>query len=124
MATIRTLPLWFNPVRTDGTAVAIGRAAIDRGATDQMPFPDTSFDAIFSSGVIHVWPGPAPALHDLRRGRLSVHSRIDPRRRRLDAPIEPHVPIAGKGRKPYRLSVRETFLTAPSSHRPRTAVRR
>ncbi|MCX7379913.1 MAG: class I SAM-dependent methyltransferase [Alphaproteobacteria bacterium] len=70
-------------VRFNAPSVAAGRATFHLGAADQMPFPDASFYAIFSSGVIHFWPDPDPSLRDLHRvlrpGGLSVHSCIDPR---------------------------------------------
>lgn len=69
--------------RFNAPAVAAGRATFHLGAADQMPFPDASFDAMFSAGVIHFWTDPAPSLHELHRvlrpGGLSVHSCIDPR---------------------------------------------
>ena len=69
--------------RFNAAGVAAGRAAFHLAAADQMSFADTSFDATFSTGVIHFWSDPAPSLRELHRvlrpGGLAIHSCIDPR---------------------------------------------
>ena len=53
--------------RINAALVADGRASFHLGAAEHMPFPDSSFDCVFSVGVAHFWPAPNLALSEIRR---------------------------------------------------------
>ena len=54
-------------VRFNATLVAAGRARFYLGSAEHMPFPDSSFDCVFSVGVAHFWSAPSLALSEIRR---------------------------------------------------------
>ena len=53
--------------RYNATLVAAGRAAFYLGSAEHMPFPECSFDCVFSIGVAHFWSAPTMALSEIRR---------------------------------------------------------
>ncbi len=69
--------------RWNAAPVAAGRAHFYLGSAEQMPFPDGSFDCVFSVGVAHFWSDPARALAETRRvlrpGGRSVIGCLHPR---------------------------------------------
>ena len=69
--------------RFDADLVAAGRVAFRLGSAEQLPFPDASFDRIFSIGVIHFWPDPTRPLAETRRvlkaGGVALAACLAPR---------------------------------------------
>lgn len=63
--------------------VAAGLVSFHLGTAEQMPFPDLSFDRVYSFGVIHFWADPSGPLAEtrrvLRRGGLAVMGCLSPR---------------------------------------------
>jgi len=53
--------------RLNAALVAAGRASFYLGSAEHMPFPDSSFDCVFSIGVAHFWSAPDKALSEIRR---------------------------------------------------------
>jgi len=50
------------------TKAGIGdMVAITKGAADNLPFADSSFDLVVSTGSIHHWKRPVECLNDIRR---------------------------------------------------------
>jgi ubiquinone/menaquinone biosynthesis C-methylase UbiE len=69
--------------RFNADLVAAGRVAFRLGSAEQLPFPDASFDRIFSIGVIHFWPDPTRPLAETRRvlkaGGVALAACLAPR---------------------------------------------
>ena len=69
--------------RFNAALVATGRASFHLGSAEHMPFPDSSFDCVFSVGVAHFWSAPGQALSETRRvlhpGGRSVIGYLHPR---------------------------------------------
>jgi len=53
--------------RFNASLISSGRASFHLAAADSMPFPDGTFDRVFSIGVIHFWPDPIASLVEVRR---------------------------------------------------------
>jgi len=62
--------------------IASGHANFYLASSDRMPFPDASFDRVFSIGVIHFWADPIAFLVEIRRvshaDSLAIMSCLDP----------------------------------------------
>ena len=69
--------------RFNAELIAAGRASFHLTPADRMPFPDASFDRVFSIGVIHFWADPSPSLIEIRRvlrpSSLAVMGCMNPR---------------------------------------------
>ena len=69
--------------RSNAALVAAGRAGFHLGSAEDMPFPDASFDQVFSAGVVHFWADPVGLLSEVRRvlrgGGLSLMGCLHPR---------------------------------------------
>jgi len=48
-------------------AVAAGRARLEQGSAEQLPFEDGAFDAVYSVNSAQFWPDLAAAMKELRR---------------------------------------------------------
>ena len=50
---------------------------------ERMPFPDTSFDRVFSIGVMHFWKEPLAPLQEIHRvmrpGSIAISGALDAR---------------------------------------------
>jgi ubiquinone/menaquinone biosynthesis C-methylase UbiE len=68
--------------RFNAALVATNRASFYLGSAEHMPFPDSSFDCVFSIGVAHFWSAPSLALSEIRRvlrpGGLSMQGCLHP----------------------------------------------
>lgn len=68
--------------RFNAALVAADRASFYLGSAEHMPFPDSSFDCVFSIGVAHFWSAPNLALSEIRRvlrpGGLSMQGCLHP----------------------------------------------
>ncbi len=53
--------------RFNATLVPARRASFYLGSAEHMPFPDSSFDCVFSIGVAHFWSTPSLALSETLR---------------------------------------------------------
>lgn len=53
--------------RFNAALVAEGYVSFHLGSAEHMPFPDSSFDCVFSVGVAHFWSAPNLALSEVRR---------------------------------------------------------
>jgi len=53
--------------RFNAALVAAGQASFHLGSSDQMPFADSAFDRVFSTGVVHFWAEPGASLTEVRR---------------------------------------------------------
>ena len=69
--------------RFNAGLVADGRACFLLGSAEHMPFPDASFDRVFSVGVVHFWESPVRPLAEARRvlrpGGTSLMACLYPR---------------------------------------------
>jgi SAM-dependent methyltransferase len=69
--------------RFNAALVAADRASFYPGSAEHMPFPDNSFDCVFSIGVAHFWSAPSLALSEIRRvlrpGGRSMMGCLHPR---------------------------------------------
>jgi ubiquinone/menaquinone biosynthesis C-methylase UbiE len=69
--------------RFNAGLVATGQASFHLVSAQDMPFPDASFDRVFSIGVIHFWRDPIASLTEIRRvmrpGALALMQALDPR---------------------------------------------
>src|SRR5690606_25877073 len=48
-------------------AIAAGRARLERGSPERLPFDDGAFDAIYSTNSAQFWPDLTAAMTELRR---------------------------------------------------------
>jgi ubiquinone/menaquinone biosynthesis C-methylase UbiE len=48
-------------------AERVGRIGLTVGSADALPFPACTFDAVVSTGSIHHWKSPVPALNETHR---------------------------------------------------------
>ncbi len=48
-------------------AIAAGRARLERGSPERLPFDDCAFDAVYSTNSAQFWPDLAGAMAELRR---------------------------------------------------------
>ena len=68
--------------RFNAALIASGRAKFYLASADRMPFPDASFDRVFSIGVIHFWADPTALLVEIHRvsrsDSLAIMSCLDP----------------------------------------------
>ena len=53
--------------RFNASLVSTGRASFHLAAAEQIPFPEASFDRVFSIGVVHFWLDPVAPLREVRR---------------------------------------------------------
>ena len=69
--------------RFNAALVATGQASFHLGNAERMPFPDSSFDRVFSIGVVHFWADPVAPLAEVRRvlrpGGISLMGCLHPR---------------------------------------------
>src|SRR5690606_34029343 len=48
-------------------AIAAGRARLERGSPERLPFDDCAFDAVYSANSAQFWPDLTAAMTELRR---------------------------------------------------------
>lgn len=69
--------------RFNAALVAAGRASFHLASAERMPFTDTSFDRVFSIGVMHFWKEPLTPLQEIHRvmrpGGLAISGALDSR---------------------------------------------
>jgi len=53
--------------RRNATAIQAGRVDLKQGDVSSLPYPDESFDKVFSIHSIYFWANPADCLKELRR---------------------------------------------------------
>ena len=53
--------------RFNAALIASGHVHFQLASADRLPFPDASFDRVFSIGVIHFWANPIASLVEIRR---------------------------------------------------------
>ena len=63
--------------RRNRAAIQAGRVELHLSAADHLPFPDGSFEKVFSINVAHFWPEPVVPLREMRRvlregGRIAI----------------------------------------------------
>lgn len=70
-------------IRFNQMQVSAGRANFRLAFAEQMPFPDASFDRVFSIGVAHFWEDPTAPLREVHRvmrpGSFAVMGALDSR---------------------------------------------
>ena len=64
--------------RANRAAISSGRARLDLGAFEKLPYPDACFDRILASNVAYFWHDAAAVLEEVRRvlkpgGRLAIY---------------------------------------------------
>ncbi len=69
--------------RFNAALVAAGRASFHLAFAERMPFTDTSFDRVFSIGVMHFWKEPLAPVQEIHRvmrlGGLAIMTGLDSR---------------------------------------------
>lgn len=53
--------------RRNAAAIRRGRVEVSLGSASQLPYPDESFDKVFSINVAQFWSGPIDPLREMRR---------------------------------------------------------
>ncbi|HNR18175.1 MAG TPA: class I SAM-dependent methyltransferase, partial [Chitinophagaceae bacterium] len=54
-------------IKNNQTNIAAGKLSIVKGQSDQLPFPDNSFDIVFCINVAYFWDEPGKHLQEIYR---------------------------------------------------------
>lgn len=68
-------------IRFNAALVAAGQASFHLASAERMPFNDSSFDRVFSIGVMHFWKEPLAPLQEIHRvmrpGSFAISGALD-----------------------------------------------